>query len=121
MDAELKAYLDDMRREMGGIKREMGDIKGEMGDMRREMGDIKREMGDIKREMGDIKREMGDMKRDLMAHTEEVETRLLTEFWKWARTSDARYRQSHSMVEAMDHRVQVVEDRVAELERKRAS
>jgi len=99
----------------------VGDIKLEVGDIKLEVGDIKLEVGDIKREMGDIKREMGDMKRDLMAHTEEVETRLLTEFWKWARTSDARYRQSHSMVEAMDHRVQVVEDRVAELERKRAS
>ena len=54
-------------------------------------------------------------------HTEAVETRLLGEFWKWARTADARYRQSHSVVGALDERVPAVEDRVADLERRRAS
>ena len=79
---------------------------------------ISRDMSEMRREM---KLEMGEMKREMMAHTEDVETRLLSEFWKWARTSDARYRQSHAVVEAMDHRVQAVEDRVAELERRRPS
>ena len=83
--------------------------------------ELKAYLDHISLEMGEVKREMGDMKREMMAHTEEVETRLLSEFWKWARTSDARYRQSHAVVEAMDNRVQAVEDRVAELERRRPS
>ena len=53
------------------------------------------------------------------AYTEEVETRLLGEFWKWARTADARYRQNMSVVALLDDRVQLVEDRISELERHR--
>lgn len=60
------------------------------------------------------------MERRLRDHTESVETRLLEEFWKWARTSDARYRQGHAVVGALDDRVQAVEDRVADLERRKA-
>jgi hypothetical protein len=53
-------------------------------------------------------------------HTEEVETRLLGEFWKWARTADARYRQSTGQVNGLAERVDIVEDRVSALERKTA-
>ena len=31
-------------------------------------------------------------------HTESVETKLLGEFWKWARTAGARYRQNEGVV-----------------------
>jgi hypothetical protein len=57
----------------------------------------------------------------LRDHTEAVETRLLSEFWKWARTADARYRQNQVVVGALDDRVLAIEDRVADLERKKAS
>ncbi len=51
-------------------------------------------------------------------HTADTETRLLAEFWKWARTADARYRQHHGAVAGLEERVQIVEDRVSDLERK---
>jgi len=51
-------------------------------------------------------------------HTEMVETRLLNEFWKWARTADARYRQHQAVVGGLDIRVQTIEDRLADLEQK---
>ena len=54
----------------------------------------------------------------LREHTEAVETRLLGEFWKWARTADARYRQSTGQIHGLADRVDIVEDRVAALERK---
>lgn len=38
-------------------------------------------------------------------HTEVVETRLLGEFWKWAKTTDARYRQHQGTVTTLDERV----------------
>jgi hypothetical protein len=60
------------------------------------------------------------MEARLRAHTEEIETNLLSEFWKWARTADARYRQNQGVVIGLDQRVQAVEDRVADLERGRA-
>ena len=48
------------------------------------------------------------------SHTEIVETRLLNEFWKWARTADARYRQHQAVVGGLDIRVQAIEDRLAD-------
>ena len=68
----------------------------------------------------ELKAYLDETKRELMAHTEAVETRLLGQFWKWARTADARYRQNHAVVGALDDRVQAVEDRVADLERRKA-
>ena len=68
---------------------------------------------------GDLRRDVENLRVELMAHTEAVETRLLREFFKWARTADARYRQHHGVVAGLDERVSVVEDRVAELERGR--
>ena len=55
---------------------------------------------DLKTYLEEMKRELREhaeeMKRELREHTEAVETRLLLEFWKWARQADARYRQHHS-------------------------
>jgi hypothetical protein len=55
------------------------------------------------------------------SHTETVETRLLNEFWKWAKTADARYRQHQAVVGGLDIRVQTIEDRLSDLERRKAS
>ncbi|MGA2713842.1 MAG: hypothetical protein ABSG41_12115 [Bryobacteraceae bacterium] len=41
----------------------------------------------------DLKQYLESMETRLREHTEVVETRLLGEFWKWAKTTDARYRQ----------------------------
>lgn len=50
------------------------------------------------------------------AHTEIVETCLLKEFSKWARTTDARYRQNQAVVSGLDIRVPSIEDRLSDLE-----
>jgi hypothetical protein len=57
------------------------------------------------------------MKTEINASVEASQTRLLSAFWKWARTSDARYRQSSGLISGFAERVTLVEDRVAELER----
>jgi polyhydroxyalkanoate synthesis regulator phasin len=65
----------------------------------------------------ELKQYLEGMTRALREHTEAVETRLLREFWKWARTADARYRQHQGVVNGLAERVGIVEDRVADLER----
>ncbi len=107
MDEELKAYLTEMKHEMSDMKREMADMKREMNT-------------EMKSGLADIKSDMAEMKSELIQHTETVETRLLGEFWKWARSADLRYRQGTSAVGFLDDRVQAVEDRVSELERRKA-
>jgi hypothetical protein len=55
------------------------------------------------------------------AHTEMVETHLLKEFWKWARTADARYRRHQANVSGLDIRVQAIEERLSDLEQRHPS
>jgi hypothetical protein len=69
----------------------------------------------------ELKDYLAAMESRVREHTEAVETRLLSEFWKWARTADARYRQHQGVVGGLDQRVLAVEDRVAELERRKPS
>jgi hypothetical protein len=59
---------------------------------------------------------IGAVEVRLREHTEAVETRLLGEFWKWARTTDARYRQHWGTVTTLDERVALVEDRITAIE-----
>jgi hypothetical protein len=73
-----------------------------------------------------LKAHLNQMKAELMAHSETVETRLLTEFWKWARTSDVRARQHGANLNAqsanalaLDVRLSIIEERVSDLERAR--
>jgi len=66
----------------------------------------------------ELKAYLEGMETRLREHTEETETRLLREFWKWARTADARYRQHHAEVTGLDERVLNLEDRVSDLESK---
>ena len=42
----------------------------------------------MKHDIGELRHDT--LRTDLMAHAEAVETRLLGEFFKWARTADAR-------------------------------
>lgn len=104
MDQELKALLVEMERNLAG-----------------QLAELRADMAGMKGDVAGLKAGMAAMKQELLDHSEAVETRLLTEFWKWARTADARYRQSIAVVTVLDERVQAVEDRVADLERKRAS
>jgi hypothetical protein len=60
------------------------------------------------------------MKVELKAHAETIETRLLSEFWKWARTSEIKARQQGGSISALDERLTVVEERISQLERRRA-
>jgi hypothetical protein len=57
------------------------------------------------------------MKTEIGTAVEASQNRLLAEFWKWARTADARYRQSSGLISGFGERVTLVEDRVSELER----
>jgi hypothetical protein len=61
---------------------------------------------------------LAEVKARLMAHSEAVETRLLTEFWKWARTSDIKARH-HSFGISFEERLTVVEERLRDIEFRR--
>ena len=61
----------------------------------------------------------------LKAHTsqecEKVETKLLTEFHKWGRTSDMRTREAIRHADTLEERMLAPEDRISAIERKPAA
>lgn len=58
------------------------------------------------------------MKEHTATSIREMETKVISEFWKWGRTAEARYRKDHEAVRNADERLVQIEDRVAELERR---
>lgn len=50
---------------------------------------------------------------------EKTETTLLTEFWKWARINDIKVRSVTHHTNDIDERFSLLEERVADLERRR--
>jgi hypothetical protein len=58
------------------------------------------------------------MESRLMKQSDQVETRLLSEFWKWARSADIKLRQHPGSISAMDERLIAVEERLSKLERR---
>jgi hypothetical protein len=67
----------------------------------------------------ELKSYLEAMETRLREHTEIVETRLLSEFWKWARSSDIKARQHTNNIVSIDERLLAVEERLSELERRR--
>lgn len=100
MDAELKNHLEAMESRLQGHT----DQKLEAMESRlRDYTDDK----------------LKELELRLREHTEAVETRLLSEFWKWARTSDMKARHHGTTLAAMDERLMSVEERLMDLERRR--
>jgi uncharacterized protein YaaN involved in tellurite resistance len=63
--------------------------------------------------------QLQELETGVRAHAEEVETRLLTEFWKWARTSEMKERRNSGNLASLDERLSSLEERVRDLEMRR--
>jgi hypothetical protein len=61
------------------------------------------------------------LESNLSERTEKVETSLLSAFHGWARSMEIRVRGVTTLAVGVDERISLVEERVSELERKRAS
>jgi 23S rRNA pseudoU1915 N3-methylase RlmH len=114
MDPELKSYLSEMKAE---LKAEMSEMKA---DLRAEMSEMKAELkADTAMLRSEFKSDLADMKIELKAHTEMIETRLLSAFWQWSKTTDARARQQGAVITGVDERLSIIEQRVTNLEQRR--
>lgn len=94
MDAELKQYLDGKFAEV--------EARFQSVDARIETMDAQ-------------------LREHVSVECEKVETKLLTEFHKWGRTSEMRTRQAITDVGLLGERMLAVEDRISALERQRGA
>jgi hypothetical protein len=69
----------------------------------------------------ELKQYLEAMEDRLNARIEKVETNLLTAFHGWGRSMEIRVRGVSTMATGFDERLALVEERVSELERKKAS
>lgn len=127
MNEELKAYLGEMQRSITGhtsasqervMERVNAAILASEDRVVERVVDIV-----VERVMARVDGRIDAAEDRMKTHFAEAihasETKLLGEFWKWARTADARYRQNAGLTAGFSDRVSLVEDRVAELERGR--
>jgi hypothetical protein len=92
MDADLKQYLD--------VKFTEVEVRFQSMDARMEAMEAR-------------------LRQHVGIECEKVETKLLTEFHKWGRTSDMRTRQAITDTGLLGERMLAAEDRISALERQR--
>ncbi|MGI8990992.1 MAG: hypothetical protein ACR2I2_15620 [Bryobacteraceae bacterium] len=101
MDVELKTYLQDMEKR----------TNARFDAMEQRFDAMERRFDAVEQRLEAVERQFKDA-------LEATETRLLTEFWKWARTLDVKLRQLQANDIATEERLTVLEERVFTLERK---
>lgn len=142
MEPELKAYLDIITGRLDIITGRLDDLTGRLDIIpgrldaisgrldaltgrldifSGRLDDFTGRLDILSGQVDNLKDDMSAMEIRLREHTEAVETKLLTEFWKWAKTAEMRYKQDHAAVAGIDSRLEAIEDRVSELERRRAN
>jgi hypothetical protein len=112
MDTELKSYLEGLRGQVSLLGEQISSLREHNDSSLKRMEFGVREHTDT---VG------AQLEARLREHTENVETRLLSEFWKWARSAEIKSRQTSENIIAMEQRLMSVEERLSDLERRRAS
>lgn len=69
----------------------------------------------------ELKTYLDEMKRELLSDIGKSETNLLRAFHSWSRSMEIRVRNASASVAGFDERLALAEERISELERKRAS
>jgi hypothetical protein len=75
----------------------------------------------ISERFADVDRRAEAMKEDLIARIEKAETNLLSAFYGWARPMEVRIGGISTLVLGFDERLALAEQRISELERRKAS
>jgi len=108
MDPELKQHLESIDTRLQAMDTRLQAMDGMEG----------RFMSALASQIDQLRVEL---KEHVSEELEKVETKLLTEFHKWGRTSDMRTRQAITDTGILGERMLAVEDRVSELERRRTT
>jgi chromosome segregation ATPase len=132
MDEELKTYLEgkfaqvDARFEQVGKRFEQVDARFEQVDARFEQVDARFEQVDARFDQVDarfdqVQKRFAEVDANFAQIREELhdtETRLLSEFWKWGRTTEIRVRRLETLDATTADRLAAMEERIFTLERK---
>jgi hypothetical protein len=123
MDVELKVYLEGMEsRIVDGVLDRVGGLVGasETKIMDHVGGLIEASETKIMDRVGGRIDASEERMKDFTRTTcLDLETKLISEFWKWSRTSDLRTKQAITDIGSLNERVLAVEERILALERRK--
>ena len=113
MDHELLAHLEGMESRLrehvtGRIAESEARLEGRIAESEARLEDH-------------VRVRIAETEARLREHTEIVETRLLGAFSKWARIAEIKGRVGEANVMGLGERMSALEDRLSDLERRRAS
>jgi hypothetical protein len=111
MDQELKQYLDT---NFGDVNRRLDEVNGHFAEVDRRFADVNRRFDEVNARFADVDRRF-DEEREAVR---QIETNLLSAFHTWARTYEVRSRSVSSAVVGFDERLALIEERLAEVERR---
>ena len=116
MDEDLRQYLDAKFAE---VDQRFEAVDAKLAEVRSEIGKTE---GRIMERAGGRIDAVEDRLKDFIAKADhDLETKIITEFHKWGRTSDMRTRTAITNAALLEERMLAVEDRVSALERQRSA
>jgi uncharacterized protein involved in exopolysaccharide biosynthesis len=92
--------------------------KSDVAEVKAEVAEVKAEVAEVKAEVAEVKAEVAHLGVEMLERLEQVETRLLTEFHKYARATESRMHVYEVQSASVAERLAAIETRVRELESK---
>ena len=105
MDEDLKHYLD---QKFSGLEQGLDQ----------KFSEIDRRFSEIDRRFSALEQKLVELRDEIRTEIEALETKLLSEFWKWGRSADQRIRRMENSDATTVERLASMEERIFTLERK---
>jgi len=121
MDDELKQYLVAIHQDVVGIKQSVAVMDNRLIAVEENGSKMDGHLTTMDGRLTAIEQNASAMEERLGQRIEKVETKLLTAFHTWSRSMEIRVRSTSSAVSNFDERLSLVEERISELERRKAS
>ena len=111
MTEEDKAYFDE----------KFARVDEKFAHVDEKFAHVDAKFAHVDAKFADIDAKFEELKTYVDERVEKTETKLLTAFHGWARSMEIRTRVVSSSVSGMDERLALAEERISELERRKAS
>ena len=114
-----KQDLADVRTELlGEIRNQVGDLSAQFGDLRAQFGDLRTQFGDLRTQFGDLRSAIRASEDRLIENMRDLQTESLKAFYGFVETTQVKFRIQEEQQAGVNRRLSVVEERLAEVERR---
>jgi predicted nucleic acid-binding Zn-ribbon protein len=130
-DEELLKRLETISGQIRNLDQRaaegFAEVRGEIAEVRGEVAEVRGEIAEVRGEVAKVRQEMAMGFETQQEFTRDMETRLLSEFRRWAQGSESRGKANTILVNSFDERLRAIENsrpddllRIVEVEKKTA-